>query len=169
METQSLDNRNRDKMLEQIKDKCKSRVKRSSTFGILIVLIVTIVFLFYLGQRLDDTKTISSFILWIVIGCLAGWTVLYNYRFNKEIDNLDTPNQLLSRFKEYARTETITACIAWLLIIVDCFFSTSNHYFLAIEVLLGFVVCIIFYIKGFGRWYRRDKEIKEQLQELIDK
>lgn len=169
METQSLDNRNRDKMLEQIKDKCKSRVKRSSTFGILIVLIVTIVFLFYLGQRLDDTKTISSFILWIVIGCLAGWTVLYNYRFNKEIDNLDTPNQLLSRFKEYARTETITACIAWLLLIVDCFFSTSNQYFLAIEVLLGFVVCIIFYIKGYGRWYRRDKEIKEQLQELIDK
>lgn len=168
METQSLDNRDRDKLLEQIKSKCKSRAK-SSAFGILIVLIVTIVFLFYLGQRLDDTIAISSFILWIVIGCLAGWTVLHNYRFKKEIDNLDTPNQLLSRFKEYARIETITACIAWLLLIVDYFLNASDHYFSAIGVLLGFVVCIIFYIKGYGRWYRRDKEIKEQLQELIDK
>ena len=88
METQSLDNRDRDKLLEQIKSKCKSRAK-SSAFGILIVLIVTIVFLFYLGQRLDDTKAISSFILWIVIGCfrLLGfcWDSLFASSFTLKV------------------------------------------------------------------------------------
>ena len=95
METNDLGGINQDELFEEIKDKCKSRAK-GSIYITLIILIMAIAYLIYLGQRLYDTKHIISFILWFIFGCIAGGIALHNYWFKKKIDNLNTPNQVLS-------------------------------------------------------------------------
>ena len=166
MEQIELDNLSKDELFEAIKDKCKSRAK-GSIYVTLITLILVIVYLIYLGQKLHDTKDIVSFILWLIFGCIAGVIALCNYRFKKKMDSPNTPNQVLSWFKKNLRIEIIFAIIAWLILIGDSI--VSGPIYSIIETVAAFVVVALLTFFGFGRWNRRDKEIMEELQELIEK
>jgi uncharacterized membrane protein len=165
MKQLDLEGLNRDESFKEIKDVCRSRAKRN-LYAILLVLLIAIVFLIYLGQRLYETKDIICFILWAVIACIAALSVLYNYRFKKKIDNQSTPGQLLALFKKNMRIEMICVCVVWLLIIADSFFG--NGFFSAIGALTTFILVLFMTYKAYGPWNRRDREITEQLQELID-
>lgn len=133
----------------------------------LLLLIVTIVYLAILGQKLYDVKDIIGFILWIFIGCIAGGLILYNYRFFKKIDKYDTPNQLLSWFKKNRRIEIICAIAVWLALIGDS--VVGGDFLSAVGMVIAFIVVLFLTLKNFGQWYRRDKEVIEQLQELAEK
>ena len=56
METNTLNNENRNELFEELKGKCKSIVKRD-LYGV-IVLILVIPLLFFTLQKLSDPKTI---------------------------------------------------------------------------------------------------------------
>jgi hypothetical protein len=121
----------------------------------------------YSGPRPFDTKDMISFVIWLVIGCIAGWFGLYNYRFKKKIDDLETPEQLLSWFRKNSLIEKIAGNASWLLIIVESVIHVNL--FSIIEAVAAFVIILVLTIKSYGPWYRKEKEIIEQLQELIEK
>ncbi len=166
MNCEESDKCNNVELFEEIKDKCKSRAKQS-IYTLLIGIILAIVLLIYFGQRLSVAKNMIEFIFWIVITVIGSWLILYNYRYKKKIDNLDTPNQLLPLFKKNTQIEIISGGVVWLLLIVLSF-VIDNHY-MFITMLTSFLLVLFMAIKGYGHWYSRGKEITEQLQELIER
>lgn len=167
METEDSFNRGRDAEFEALKDRCKSRAKASSNpilIMVIILLLVMVSLIFGLGKK--GTDDISFIVFWLVFCCTGGLVILYNFRFAKKIDHLDTPNQLLKSFKKHLRVELISASVLWMFLIADCFVR-GNHYSLT-ESLFAFVLVLFLVIKGIGPWNRRDMEIIEDLQQLVE-
>ena len=168
METETLDNLSRGERFEMLKKMCKSRtIMHITILAMVAVLFSILVFKMYSGPRPFDTKDMISFVIWLVIGCIAGWFGLYNYRFKKKIDDLETPEQLLSWFRKNSLIEKIAGNAGWLLIIVESVIHVNL--FSIIEAVAAFVIILVLTIKSYGPWYRKEKEIIEQLQELIEK
>lgn len=167
METGDSFNQGRDEMFEDLKQRCKSRAKAACSpmlITVIILLLVMSSLTFGLwGKGIDD---ISFYVFWLVFCCAGGLITLFNFRFAKKIDHLDTPDQLLESFKKHLRVELISGSVLWLFIIVDCF--VRGNLFSVIGSMFAFVLVLSLVIKGYGRWNRRDKEIIEDLQQLVE-
>lgn len=168
METEALDNLSRGERFEMLKKMCRSRtIMYITIIAMAAVLVLILVFQMYSGPKPFDTKDMISFVIWLVIGCIAGWLGLYNYRFKKKIDDLETPEQLLSWFRKNSLIEKIAGSSGWLLVIIES--VVRVNLFSIIEAVAAFVIILFFTIKSYGPWYRKEKEIIEQLQELVEK
>lgn len=169
METKQISNLSRTELFEALKEKCKSNAKRDIYSGLTALIIALVVFLFHNWQIQDDTKS-NIYILWIVIVCLSGWTVLHNYLLLSRIDNLNTPDKLLSHIEKkqlYNLIGFIGFCIFFIVIFfvrpgLDVFDYVSVAIWTALIVSL-----IVLYFNGFVG--RRDKVIIELLRELVKK
>lgn len=164
METNALNNQSREELFETIKGKCKSRAKRN-IYGLLVTMIIVMVILIIMGQRLDDTRDIIGFIIWMVIGLIVGGVLVHNYRLKEKIDKLDAPEQLLSLNKKTTRVNTITGYAAWVLVIAERL--VQYDFLVALEMLVAFIVIIALTANRWGYWFRQEDEITDQLQELI--
>ena len=100
---------------------------------------------------LTDTKDIVRLIIWIVIGCYAGYSILHNYRFKKKIDNLNTPNELLSLFKKNSKIEIILGSAAWLLFIIDSI--VEGYLKLTIELVAAFLFVMFLTFNSSGIFF----------------
>ena len=168
METQELENLNRKELFEELKDKCKSIVKRD-LYGV-IVLILVIPLLFFTLQKLGDPKNIIYFMLWITIFCFGGWSLLYDYRSLKNFDSLDTPERLLHWFEKVHRYRMITWFVGgiflFVIFIVDAWFNIWA--IMGVALAVG-IMALLFYYSDGPWWYRKDMDIIEQLRELVEK
>lgn len=171
METKESDNLNKAELFEVLKDKCKSIVKSEFYCGLIGLILVILTLLFRTGKRPDDPEFIVELmpwiVPWIVVVCLTGWVVLNSYLMLKRIDNLDTPDQLLRRFKKTCRYNTLFLSDAWIIMIIFCAMTGVDYWSLAFWIV--FTVVIIFgYYKNLGL-FGTDKEMIKQLQELVEK
>lgn len=174
METTTIDSRSKKRMFEEIKDKCKSRA-RASIFAYLISMLIVIVTIIFLERTLDphEIKDIITFIVSIILLCMSGLFALLGYRFYKKIDSLDTPEQLLQNYKKKNRNLKILLLVFWLVLIGERFAKSVTDVKKLYEcVLLGIValaaVYLMFVIYTNDNLSRKDKEIIEQLHDLID-
>ena len=175
METKELDDLNREELFEMLKGKYKSGVKRSMYMG-LIFLIIAIACLIFLGQRIDFKDI--SLLLWVVIGCDCVWLILYQYRSQKIIDSIVTPERLLHEFDKNNRITKISRIVMWVALVVTCFIiaifkGDMGSWALAIAFALSGLMVYITDCGNIGgqtrRAREREEEFREQLQELVDK
>ena len=169
METKESDNLNRDQLLEELKAKCKSIVKRDLLLGI-IVWIIVILLLIFTWQRLDNPKNIFYIIFWIIIVCFGGWLLLFDFRFLKKVDNLDTPNRLLYWFEKKHRYNFIGWLVSMVFILGGYILEAGFDFGAIVGVVLAIgIIASLFYYGDGPWWYRKDNDIIEQLRELGEK
>ncbi len=165
METKELDNLNKDELFNELKGKCKSIVKRD-LFGFIIWILV-FVLLIFTWQRLDDPKEIFFFIFWLFVFCFEGWSLLFDLRFLKIVDNLDTPNRLLHWFEKRHRYNFILWLVAIILIFASFLVESSFNLGAVVGVVIGIgIIAYLFYSSDGPWWYRKEKDIIERLREL---
>ena len=169
METQELENLNRTDLFEELKDKCKSIVKRDLYCG-LVAWFLVILLLIFAGVRLYNPKNMLYTILWIVLVSLAVGLFLYDCWFLKKVGNFDTPDRLLYCFEKKHRYNLIAWLFSLVFIIGIPFVGRGIDYGLIIGMAIATVITvIIMYYSGGPLWYRKEKDIIEQLRELTDK
>ena len=163
METNDL---NRDELFEEVKDKCKSLVKRD-LYSWLICGIVVILLLFD-GLRVGAPKSMLSTICLIAIVCLGGLSMMFDYWFLKKVDKLDTPDRLLYYFEKKHRFNLIVLFVSFILFLGIIFVKSGVDFW--IIVVIPIIVEIAFYNSGGPRtWYRKKEQvIIEQLRRLIE-
>ena len=176
METKELDNLNKDELFKVIKDKCKSR-SQLSFYCELLLLFLIVVSIIYTGIRgvlsLNDIDGIVSFLLLVLLGCAVGWSVLYNYRFIKKTDIIDTPEQILYCYEKKTKNDKVFFIALGLVLLGNMFsyiyYNGENNNYLRLGFWIVFFVSIflIYYRNGFMR--RKDREIIEQLRKLVGK
>lgn len=106
----------------------------------------------------------------IAVVCLGGWSTLLDFQFLKKVDNLDIPDQLLYWFEKKHRYNLISWIVSYLLFIGIILVNPGSDFWTYLGVAIGIViVVIIFYNCGGTWWYRKEKEIIEQLRELVEK
>jgi len=122
-------------------------------------------FLIFVGQRIYDSN-IFTYLPWIVVCCLLGWIILYNYWFFKKIDTHETPDQLLCLVEKKKRINKISGYAAWIILIV-CSIICVDY-----GMAWGLTLCALIFILTNNRGNDIDNqstnEIIKQLQELVD-
>lgn len=173
METKESDNLNRDNFLKMLKVKLKREIN-----GDIFFMILVIPYLFLSVNRLVDSKDSFDFInvcLWGWLLLYRGWFTLFNYRFLKKVDNLDTPDRLLYWLEKRHRYLKIGGglipCILLLLFAIFLVKTGSDiwSYVGAIGMVIVAIVLMVYYLGGCSGWYRQEKDMIEQLRELVEK
>jgi Na+/melibiose symporter-like transporter len=168
METNTLNNENRNELFEELKGKCKSIVKRDLYGSIVLILVIPL--LFFTLQKLGDPKNIIYFMLWITIFCFGVWSLLYDYRSLKNLGSLDTPERLLHWFEKVHRYRMITWFVGGICIfgimLVGAGFNIGA--IMGVALAIG-IIALLFYYSDGPWWYRKDMDIIEQLRELVEK
>ena len=179
---------NKDEWLDVIKDKCKKKAKTHFQVGLvllilfLIMLMMPIIAMNYehftpYSAYDDQYYVLKSFTLLLTLFLyvlVSGWWVLKSHSFLKAIDGLDTPEQLLNKFKKYVKDKSIFWTIGQLIFCgwFACFvfFSSASGIMKVmgwIAVIVSAIVSIYRLIRGRYSVGSSDEEITRRLQELI--
>ena len=168
METKELDNQNRVELLENLKDKCKSIVKRDLYIGLIVWFFVILLMIFY-WPKPDSPKNVFYSIFFIVMAVLGGWLLLFDILFLKKADNLDTPD-LLNLFEKKHRYNIIGWLVSLIFVMGGFIFASDFNIGAFVGVGIGIVIIVLLFFNDGGPWwYRKEKDIIEQLQELAEK
>ncbi len=96
--------------------------------------------------------------------------MLFDYRFLKIFDNLDTPERLLYWFEKKHRYGVIGCLVVGASYIGTILAEPGMDLLDYLAVAIGFIISILlFFYCGFPSWYSKEKDIIEQLRELVDK
>lgn len=172
MKQEETSNLSRDELFEKIKRKCVSR-SRVSLYGGLIILIIIIALFIIHGKSLFDDTNISGSIFAIFLACMSGWLVLYNYWYQRKIEKIDNPSQLLHFYEKKSRSLVIFCLFGWFVWLVVKFvdfFRTARFDFEYVLLAIVFVASAYLIFEFFkpGSVHAKDMEIIEQLRDLID-
>ena len=124
---------------------------------------------------------IFSYVLLAVLVCAMGWLVYDNYRFLRLVDDLNTPEQLLYWYKKKNKSDRLLYFVSMVTLIcgqIDTavYYGRDDISFLVISLIVGIPVIVFIMIYWYWglkndtfKYYRRDVEIIERLQELAEK
>ena len=170
METKELDVLNRGELFEELREKCKSFVEHEFYGWIICICGILLILLFFSELLTDYHNNMLDSIIWIVFLCMGGLFILLDFRFLKKFDNLDTPDRLLYWFEKRHRYNFIVWLVSCILITCIFLIKPSLDLWAYVCVAIGIVIVVIlFFYCGGPLWYRKEKEIIEQLRELIGK
>jgi len=172
METNELDNIGKKELFKQLKDKCKSRAKRDN-YIILIFLVIVILFIGYFIIYKNGAKDIGLMVL-VPIVLELGWIVLFNCRYQKRVDGIASPDQLLYEYDKNKRIVRYSSTVCWILMIIAGFIiaivrDDDASWASAISIMIAGVVMSLMEYSGINtRAKEKEQEFREQLQELVD-
>ena len=163
METKDLEIRVREE-LEMLKDKSKGVRYNIVTILFLIALLVFV----SLSPALYPYHVKKTFfiIFIVVLGCIGIGAFLFNYRFFKTIDTIETPDQLLNWFEKKRRVEDITG-VAFLIVLIAYFVVSGFKFYF--PVISGITALIIYRLFNGSFLSRNEKKILDELKELVEK
>ena len=108
--------------------------------------------------------------LLITIFCFGGWLLLFNYRSFKNIDSLDTPERLLHWFEKKHRYNMILWIVGSIFLFAILLVHSGFNIWTIVGVALAIGIIALAYYSGEGPLsYRKDRDIIEQLRELVGK
>ena len=175
MTLDELYNLSREESFERIKDESRSQAKWrlcASLICFLIFIATLISMKIWRYQELDRIDTIYACLL-LVYCFAAGWIAVNNLRFLKRVDSLDTPEQLLHCYEKTINHSRKAAILAIIVSIGDPYvFLHDDRLWVLLNVTITLAI-IAFLIYTFFKDYwayktRRDEEIIDRLQDLID-
>ena len=124
-----------------------------------------------------DVNDIIYLVLNALLACMGVWLVLYSYRFSKKIDSLETPDQLLYSFEKHILNGRIISVVCGLAFIISqiCYAYLGDGgnidyggFFTLIVLAAAFILLFGYLQVKSGIVRGKDKEIIEQLQDLIE-
>ena len=174
---------NKEEWLDVIKDKCKKRAKTHFWVGLvlLILLLIMETISIYVELHPDihysahDKRCFVLLLAMVLLALMSGWWVLKSHSFLKTIDGLGTPEQLLNKFKNYVKDESIILTIGSLIFYgwFFAYFTFSPDLGITMKVItwiisLAAVISSIYRLIR-GKYYvgSSDEDITRRLQELI--
>ena len=185
MERMELDNHSNNTLFEEIKDKCKSRTKVNIYSGLAVILFLILMIILGINynqgiHNLRHIQIVSTVIL-VCLSLVVVWLILNNFRFLRKVDGLDTPEQLLYWYKKKITNERLLYFISVCALLCDQIYSSFSYCredptFLIVSLPLA--IAVIAFISAYWyrglkdetfKFYRKDVEILEQLQELTEK
>ena len=182
MKLEDLNLIDKEEWLDVIKDKCKKRAKTHFWVGLvpLILLLIMVTIAIYVEHRPDihyshDKRNFVLLLAMVLLALMSGWWVIKSHSFLKTIDGLDTPEQLLNKFKKYIKDKSIIWTIGSL-IFYGWFFAyfTLSPDLGIIEKVITWIfslaaatVSIYRLIRGKYLVASSDEDITRRLQELI--
>lgn len=180
MKTDELDSLSPDEW-QEIKDECRSIAKRRLWIGAVIFLLViaSAIFIGIWKYQGNEVEYILNVIPFFIIGFGAAWYAVNNLRFLQRVDTLVAPEQLLHGYEKKITDD----CKALFLIPLYCIcllnswssfaikYQEWNLFWINLVTMAAMVavwICLWFrgyYLKNITK---RDEEIIERLQDLID-
>ena len=165
MESAEINNLNRDEMFEMLKAKGKTSTN-NYTYGLLLLLTVILLGMGFLWPIQELKNEITFLISMILLCCLEGWLLLYNYRFKKKIDTIETPDQLLQCYEKKKRYENI---FGFYVLILIALFTINLGWHKGIFLLAAALGSIIYFFMNGSYLNRKETKIVEQLRKLLEK
>lgn len=185
MKAADINNLNRRETFEMFADKCKSRANVSICAGLIILGLAIAALVWALNCHpqspyFDDIDAIFFFAYFISIVCATGCSVLFNYRYKKEIDRLDTPDQLLDLFEKKLRYEKRFFILPVIILMAYIFYDGLIQPFVRLDTnradmfytfeklayVIGTVLCTLYVCKP-RIISRRDEKLIDQLYDFI--
>lgn len=173
----------KDECFERLKGECRTEAKRRLCVSLvcLLILIALIIYIVICKPKEFEYYTNAFYICLLSVLCIAaGWYTLNNLRFLRLVDSLDAPRHLLHWY-EKTINDNRKASHLFILGCIGSFYPDIAYNFKFLDLTwalmdLTFNAAIIglwiyFYFK-FEFWNfksRRDEEIIDRLQDLIDK
>ena len=172
----------KEKWLDVIKDMCKKKAKTNFwvwLVSLILMIMVAIAIINIEHSTPYSTHDIEGFVYPLTLFLFAltsGWWVLKSHSFLKTIDGLDTPEQLLNKFKKYVKDKSIIWTIGDLILLG--YFAYSYYTFTSdLSIIVKVIIWIIFLAAATASIYRlirgkylvasSDEDITRRLQELI--
>lgn len=168
-------NLSRDKWFDRIKGECRSQAIKGLCLAAMILLVFIVIKVTWPDSELRVVTICLTF-----VGCLAsGWMVVNNLWFLLRLDRLDTPEQLLHWYQRrfnYDRTAAYLAMLGVIIFDPILWFDIFNFDWTLIVLRLapevGIIALLIFsYFNDdtLDKFItRRDEEIFDQLEELVE-
>lgn len=176
MEQVELENLSKVELFEEIKDRCKSRLKFDLYSGVFVLLFILALGLLVIVQdphpyRIGTYLMASVYVFW---ACFAVWLMLFSYRLYKRITAIDTAEGLLFCYEKKIRNDRVGRFLASTGLLVSQLCFALNHGddlgLLIIMIVLSVALLVWLYYLIFkqGSDSAKDKEIIEELKDLVD-
>ena len=159
----------------RIKDESRSQAKRRLCVSLICMLIFIGMLIFMKAWRyrgLENADAIYACLLLVYIFA-AGWIAVSNFRLLRRVDSLDTPEELLHWYEKTIKNSRGACILAIIVSIGDpyAYFTGDRAWFvLNLTLTVAIIVFLIYtFLKDYWEYKtRRDEEIIDRLQDLID-
>lgn len=176
MEQGELDNLNKVEMIEEIKGRCKSRLKSDLYHGMFVLPILIALCLLVLVQ-IPHPYSIGAYLevcVYVFWACVGVWSILFTYRLYKRITVLDTPEGLLFWYEKRMRNDRVFRFLVlagMLVCMLGGLLNAGCDLGLLITLIMLSVVMLVvgyYFIFIQSTDNVKDKEIVEDLKDLAD-
>ena len=175
-------NLSKDECFERIKDECRTQAKRKLCGSLICLLILIAIIIYFVRWKPEEFEfyTNTFYICLLSIFCLAaGLYAVNNLRFLRMVDSLCAPKHLLHWYEQTLNNNRKVAWLGVLGYIISLYpgiaynIKHSDWLWTVFELTLDVAITafwVYVYLKGYmERKSRRDEEIIDRLQDLIDR
>ena len=167
---------------ERIKQESRSQVKRRLCFGVVISLLIIAVMAFIVIVKPEEFESYTNnfYICILSVFCIAAvWFVVNNLRFLRIVDTLGAPKHLLYEYERTVKNNRY-ACYLFVLGCIGSFYPDISYNFKYLDLnwalmdltfnvaVIGLWIYFYFKIESGNYQTRRDEEIIDRLQDLIN-
>lgn len=168
-------NLSKDECFERIKDESRSQAKRRLCFSLICLLLFIAILICSKVWKYQELDTIDRIYtgLTLVYSFVAGWVAVNNLRLLMKVDSLDTPEQLLHWYEKTINSTRRACILAIIVSVIDpyAYIHEDRMWILMNLMILGAIIPFLIYAFFKNYWNyktRRDEEIIDRLQDLID-
>lgn len=173
----------KEECFERLKDESRAQAKQRLCGGVVITLLIlaTITYIVLSKPQEFEYYTNTFYICLLSILCIAAvWFTANNLRFLRLIDSLEAPKHLLHWYEKMIKNNRNASCLLLLGGIISFYPEVAYHFKycdliwtltdLTFKVaLLALWIYLYFKVQlWWGYKTRRDEEITDRLQDLID-
>ena len=173
----------KEECFERLKDESRAQAKQRLCGGVVILLLILAVITYIVVSKPQEFEfyTNAFYICLLSVLCFADvWFTVNNLRFLLLVDSLDIPKHLLHWYENMIKNNRNASFLLVLVLIISFYPEVAYHfkYFdliwtltnLTFKVALVALLIYAYFKVELWRGYktRRDEEITDRLQDLID-
>ena len=161
---------------ERIIDESRTQAKRRLCFsliGVLIFIVILICTEIWNYREFDIVDDIYACLV-LILCFVAAWIAVNNFRLLKRLNSIDSPEQLLHCYEKTIKNNFKVSILALIACVVDPYAFINDDkvwLWLSVTITVAVIAFLIYCYYNDILMYktRRDEEIIDRLQDLIDR